>query len=262
MTSKPLLSIIIPTYNSAKTLSISLDSLKSQTFRDFEVLIVDGVSKDDTLAIAASYTLSLPSIHIFSEPDKGIYDAMNKGIGKAKGEWVYFLGSDDSLATSTVLEDIFGKKRETVAQHDFVYGNVFWGHSSEIYMGIFDEYIMYRSNICHQAIFYRKTIFELLGHFDLAYPALADWKLNMHCFLDKRVRIAYVPHMIAYFAIDGSSKDFIDHFKKDKETFYKQLLKQHSASEQTLKAMILFEQRPLQKKWLALKYKWLRLRRK
>ena len=209
-----MLSVIIPTYNSERTLRLSLDSLASQTYRDFEVVVMDGLSKDNTIEIAKSYETKLPALQLVSEKDNGIYDAMNKGIKKAKGDWVYFLGSDDLLATPTVLDDIFGQKQELVANHDFIYGNVLWGKSSVIYMGAFDEYIIYRSNICHQAIFYRKSVFEITGLFDLNYPALADWKLNMHCLMDIRIKVAYVPYLIAHFAIDGSSKDFKDDFKE------------------------------------------------
>ena len=87
------LSIIIPTFNSANTLRRALDSIIGQTLNDLEVLIMDGVSTDQTLDIAKTYNDN--RIRIFSEPDNGVYDAMNKGIDKASGEWLYFLGSDD-----------------------------------------------------------------------------------------------------------------------------------------------------------------------
>ncbi len=77
-------SIIIPTYNSAKTIKRCLDSIVAQTYKDYEVLVMDGVSKDGTLEIARSYSDS--HIRIYSEPDKGIYDAKNKGIHKSKGD--------------------------------------------------------------------------------------------------------------------------------------------------------------------------------
>lgn len=99
------LSIIIPTYNSASVLPRALDSIICQTFTNWEVLIMDGISTDDTLKMAQSYNDS--RIRIYSEPDNGIYDAMNKGINKANGEWLYFLGSDDCLFSKDVLSNIF-----------------------------------------------------------------------------------------------------------------------------------------------------------
>ena len=109
----PKVSIIIPTCNSAKTLSRCLDSVISQSFTDWEVLMKDGVSNDDTIIIASSYQDS--RIRIYSEPDKGIYDAMNKGIDKAQGEWLYFLGSDDWLLNNCVLEEIFFTSKYSVS---------------------------------------------------------------------------------------------------------------------------------------------------
>ena len=99
------LSIIIPTYNSASVLAKALDSIVKQNFTDWEVLVMDGVSTDNTIKVAQSYNDS--RIHIFSEPDKGIYDAMNKGIEKAQGEWLYFLGSDDWLLNGNVFDSLF-----------------------------------------------------------------------------------------------------------------------------------------------------------
>ena len=115
----PRLSIIIPTFNSAKTLSRCLDSVISQSFTDWEVLMMDGVSNDDTIKIASSYQDS--RIRIYSEPDKGIYDAMNKGIDKAQGEWLYFLGSDDWLYNSESFDDLFNND---VDSYDVIYGDV------------------------------------------------------------------------------------------------------------------------------------------
>ena len=115
----PTLSIIIPTYNSASVLPKSLDSIVGQTFIDWEVLIMDGVSTDDTLKVAKSYNDS--RIRIYSEPDKGIYDAMNKGIKKAAGNWLYFIGCDDWLLASNTLESIFSMD---INKYDIIYGDV------------------------------------------------------------------------------------------------------------------------------------------
>ena len=96
--------IITATYNAAATLSRLLESLAAQTCRDFELVIQDGASTDDTVAIAESYRDKLPVLSLASEPDTGIYDAWNKALLRARGEWVLFLGADDELAGVTVLE--------------------------------------------------------------------------------------------------------------------------------------------------------------
>src|SRR5690606_10153742 len=107
MEHQPLISIIIPTYNSAKTLRQALTSVVGQTYKKIEVLIIDGCSNDDTLVIVQSYAAEDSRLKWVTEPDNGIYDAMNKGIQLAKGEWLYFLGSDDKLHDEYVLEKIF-----------------------------------------------------------------------------------------------------------------------------------------------------------
>ena len=89
----PLFSIIIPTFNAAKTLSASLESVINQSCQQFELLIVDGISTDDTLSVVKKYAALSANIKWVSEKDNGIYDAMNKSIKMAKGEWLFFLGS-------------------------------------------------------------------------------------------------------------------------------------------------------------------------
>ena len=146
------LSIIIPTYNSASVLPKALDSIVGQTFGDWEVLIMDGVSTDDTLKVAQSYNDS--RIRINSEPDKGIYDAMNKGIGKARGEWLYFLGSDDWLLNDNVLHDVFAQDADS---YDVVYGEVEAPHLASNHSGEWTLQTIDR-NRCHQAILYRRQV--------------------------------------------------------------------------------------------------------
>lgn len=96
--------IITATYNAATTLPRLLESLAEQTCRDFELIIQDGASKDDTVAVAESYRDRLPFLSLASEPDTGIYDAWNKALPRIRGEWVLFLGADDLLTTPQVLE--------------------------------------------------------------------------------------------------------------------------------------------------------------
>jgi glycosyltransferase involved in cell wall biosynthesis len=194
----PKISIIIPTFNAAKTLAATLESIINQTFRDFEVLIIDGLSTDDTVMIAKNYTDS--RIKIISEKDKGIYDAMNKGIDKAAGEWLYFLGSDDTLFSPTALENIFTKY--DLATTKIVYGNVQFKLSKAIYDGKFSYFRLYDKNICHQAIFYRKEVFKQVGNYQLQYKALADWVLNMKCFSLKIPKL-YVNEIVAIYNEDG-----------------------------------------------------------
>src|SRR5258708_1387752 len=102
----PFFSIIIPTHNSAKKLSPCLESIISQSFQNFEIIIVDGASSDDTFSVVNHYREANSNIRWFSEKDRGIYDAMNKGTSVAQGEWIYFLGSDDRLYENDTLRKV------------------------------------------------------------------------------------------------------------------------------------------------------------
>ena len=156
----PLFSIIIPTFNAGKTLSFCLDSVLIQSFQDFEILIIDAVSSDNTMSIVEEYAAANTAITWISEKDKGIYDAMNKSISLAKGEWLYFLGSDDKLYDAEVLKKIMNSLNENHSL-DVLYGNVS-SNRLGIYDGEFNAGKIRLKNICHQAIFLRKTVFTTL----------------------------------------------------------------------------------------------------
>ena len=115
------LSIIIVTYNAANHIEYALDSVTKQTFKNFECLIIDGKSKDETINIVEKYCKKDKRIRYISEPDNGIYDAMNKGYEFSKGEWILYLGADDQLC-----ENILALLNEELTDDiDIVYGNYF-----------------------------------------------------------------------------------------------------------------------------------------
>jgi len=211
----PLLTIIMPTYNSAATLDIALESIIHQTFQNIEVLIIDGLSRDDTIEIAKKYQLEFPQIKITSETDKGIYDAMNKGIGIAQGEWVYFMGSDDSLYETTTLEQVLNN--EKIKNLDVIYGNVYSMGFDGVYDGEFTYTKLTIKNICHQAIFFRMMVFKKTGKFNIKYKALADWDHNIRWFFSSKISKSYTNQIIANFGEGGfSSQNEDEVFLKDK----------------------------------------------
>jgi len=127
----PRLSIIIPTYNSSKTIFDALASIKSQSFQDLEVLIMDGESTDNTIEIVTNFSKDYPKIQCIIQKDDGVYDAMNKALKIAKGDYYYFFGSDDVLFNSEVLQRVFSE----IEGIDFLYGNVIFKESGEVYSG-------------------------------------------------------------------------------------------------------------------------------
>jgi glycosyltransferase involved in cell wall biosynthesis len=199
----PLFSVIIPTYNAEKTLAATLDSLLEQRFTDFEVVVADGQSKDNTLEILQQYSGADKRVRFFSEKDKGIYDAMNKGVKASRGEWLYFMGSDDTLLSNDVLLNVslFIEKSRSV----FIYGNVLMGNSKHWYDGLFTYEKLLQKNISHQAIFYNRKVFDLVGNYVIEYKTHADWAFNISCFKNKSIQPEYMNVLVARFGVEGVS---------------------------------------------------------
>jgi glycosyltransferase involved in cell wall biosynthesis len=216
----PKVSIIIPSFNSEKVLAAAIESVLNQSFSDFELLIIDGLSTDNTLNIAKSYVDS--RIIIISEKDKGIYDAMNKGAELASGLWLYFLGSDDILLDNNVLQRVFEDNKIITENSDFLYANIILGDTDEIYGGYRDIFILYKYNISHQAIFVKKNILVNKGYFALKYKILADYYFNMLCFTDDNIKKLYLNIIIARFALNGASGTTKDPFVNEKYQLFEQ----------------------------------------
>ena len=211
-----LLSIIIPTYNPGPTLEKTITSVLNQTYKNIELLIVDGASAEKTLKFLHSFKDD--RIKITSEKDKGIYDAMNKGIKMAKGEWLYFLGSDDRFYDDKVVDDFFGFISSNAC--DVVYGNVYSTRFKGIYDGRFSERKIYTMNICHQAIFFNKNVFDTIGMFDLKYKAQADWDHNMKWWFAEDIHHLFYDRIIAAYSDGGFSSEGDIVFKENKLANY------------------------------------------
>lgn len=196
-------SIIIPTYNSEATIQAALNSVKIQQFANFEVLVIDGKSSDKTVELSNQFRLEGLNLTCISEPDNGIYDAMNKGIAAAKGEYLYFLGSDDSLFNENVLQQVADSINQQPA--DLIYGNVLMSISGQIYDGAFSFAKLLSKNISHQAIFYKRTIFHQLGGYNLEYKLHADWDFNLKCFSSPTIQTQFIDVLVARFTEGNTS---------------------------------------------------------
>lgn len=205
----PFFSVIIPAYNSQTSIAHAMQSVLNQSFSDFEVLLMDAASTDGTLAIAKGF--SDERISIFSETDKGPYDAMNKGILRAKGEWLYFLGSDDSLRAKNVLQKvsdyIASSPGSVVYGNVFVKGNTAWANDGDIYDGLFTIKKLMQKNICHQSIFYKKCIFSKIGLYNLKYKICADYDFNLRA--AAKCNFDYLDCIIADFNAGGYSTQYL-----------------------------------------------------
>jgi len=196
---QPKISVIIVVFNGADTLPQAIESVLGQTYNNVELIVVDGGSTDGTLDILRKYKAN--NFIWISEPDNGIYDAMNKGIKMAMGDWIYFLGADDTFRNKNLLKEIFNGEKKIDC--DFLYGNVYSLALKKKYDGEFDEDKILFQNICHQSIFYKREIHEKIGFYNVRYKTFADWDFNIRCFYNPQIKRKYLDIIIANFAAGG-----------------------------------------------------------
>jgi glycosyltransferase involved in cell wall biosynthesis len=188
---KPLISVIIVVLNRITTLENSIKSVVNQQYNNVELIIIDGGSSDGSLDIIRSYDHYID--YWTSEPDSGVYHAMNKGAGLACGEWLYFLGSDD------ILLDCLHKVAHCLIDNKTVYyGDVYLPTSHRLADGKFDYYKLMTKNIPHQATFYPRGVFKNYLY-NTTYFSSADYDLNLRCYCDKNISYAYIPILIAIY---------------------------------------------------------------
>lgn len=201
------LSIITINYNEASALQQTIDSVRSQTYQDYEHIIIDGGSTDESVAYIKAYAEVYPSLKWVSERDKGVYDAQNKGIERAEGGYCFFLNAGDVFASSQVLEKMFSLP----AQSDLLYGNLIVvqkgkqvGYCKGVAQPTFLD--LYNSCLKHQATFIKRSLFERFGMYDASLRIVADWEwfFKVAAFHDG-VTLEYRNVDIAEFDNDGIS---------------------------------------------------------
>jgi glycosyltransferase involved in cell wall biosynthesis len=210
------MSIVIPTFMAANVIDACLGSVAAQGFDNFDVHVLDACSTDDTVTHVSSHMPKLAArLHCISAADAGPYDAMNRCIHLAQGDWIYFMGADDVLSDADVLGDVANALHETTA--DLVYGDVIMKSSGNRYCGESSlDRLLFEENICHQAIFYRRAIFEKVGGYDLRYPLWADWDLNIRCFRHPHIRTQWIDRVIAtYNDMTGLSAEQDQTFRRE-----------------------------------------------
>jgi glycosyltransferase involved in cell wall biosynthesis len=195
----PQVSVITVSFNAMAVLPDTLASLRAQRGVDYEWVVVDGASKDGSAEWCAAQS---PDAFV-SEPDRGIYDAMNKAVRLARGEWVYFLNAGDRLADEKTLADLVAAARP---QDGVVYGDVVYfgdhGERRKRFDWVTPGNLVY-GDLCHQAAIARRRYFTEVGPFDLAYRWNADfdWLLKV---VDTGAGLRYVPRDVAWFHDAGA----------------------------------------------------------
>ena len=197
------LSIITINYNAVNGLRKTIDSVVSQSFKDYEWIVIDGGSTDGSRELLKQNRDHFAFWCI--EPDNGIYNAINKGLRHANGEYVLFLNSGDWLYSETVLEKAF---THIDGKQDIYYGDYvpvnYGGRLNPITLpeelGFF--FFPY-NNICHQATFYRRTLFEN-NPYDESYSIVSDWAMNLKLLFEGRT-FKHLNQFIVYYDNQGKS---------------------------------------------------------
>lgn len=204
MASLPRISVITVCFNAQDSIEKTIRSVVGQTYDNLEYLIIDGASKDDTLTIVDRFRdLIERSGRIISEPDKGLYDAMNKGVRFATGKWVLFMNADDIFVDEKVVADVAA----FISEHPEA--EIVYGDSEQVLeYGIYhvrpqEAYMNHKMTISHQATFV-KTEVQRSHPFDLRYRFAADFEQLSHFYLEGRTFI-HIDRMIARVEMRGGT---------------------------------------------------------
>jgi len=203
------ISVITATYNSAATVAECLDSIASQDWPEVEHIVVDGGSTDGTLDVLERKFEQIS--RLVSEPDDGIYDALNKGIGLATGEVVGFLHADDVLADDKVLSRIAASLSDPKVEG--VYGDLQYVRNDDSgaivrhwEAGEFSaDRLRWGWMPPHPALYVRRAWYEQLGMFDIRYRIAADYLCMLKFFSNPEFHTVYLPHVLVRMRVGGAS---------------------------------------------------------
>lgn len=203
------ISVITAVYNRAGTIGDAIESLHAQTFTGYEHVVVDGASSDGTLDVVRS--LAGPRTRIFSEPDKGIYDALNKGVARAEGDILGFLHSDDVFASGDVLDRVAEAFADPAV--DAVYGDLDYVAADDVARIVrrwrsgdyTPDRLAWGWMPPHPALYLRRGVFEAQGAFDTDFRIAADYESILRHFRSPGFRAVYVPQVFVKMRLGGES---------------------------------------------------------
>ena len=197
-------SVIIPTFRDNR-IAAALASLSIQKNIQLEVIVVDGANEPEAFQSLPTYSFPITFIH---EKDNGVYDAMNKGISKAQGTWIYILGSDDVLANDNTLSNLISR----CSQADIVFGNVEntgLSHSAttKIHIPSFPNGMIWKHTLHQQGVIYKRSLFQERT-FNTDYKILGDYEFHFHL-KNKNLKVEYVNETVAQCDANGLSKRYV-----------------------------------------------------
>lgn len=240
------LSIITINYNNADGLKKTIQSVISQTYRNFEYIVIDGDSSDNSKNIADQ---NLSNIDYYrSEKDTGIYNAMNKGIEASKGEYLLFLNSGDSLNGKDALNDFISHND---FHGDIIYGDYKFEKGEKIFPDKLSPLFFMRSSLPHQSTFFKKDVFDKMGLYEENYSIVSDRAFFIKCFLSNQFIFKHINYSLAVYDLSGVSnnplhaeKQAVENEKMFKEYFgiyfedYKDMINLQKQLQETQKQTI------------------------
>ena len=214
------ISVVTVCYNAADTIEKTMLSVLNQTYHDIEYIIIDGGSTDGTVEIIRKYADRIA--YWVSEPDKGIYDAMNKGIKVATGEWINFMNAGDEFVDEGVIEKLF--QNRTIDTVGVVFGDTLFIHKSKQKIVKFGDDPHHKiMPSCHQSIFCRRNLL-VSNPFDLRYKIAADYNFFFQL-KQRKVEFQYIQLVVAiYDATDGISSRNVWRTQKEMMTIERNCL--------------------------------------
>ena len=203
-------SIITVCKNAENAIERTILSVVTQSCfnENIEYLIIDGASTDKTVEIIKQYSDKYP-IKWASEPDSGIYNAMNKALKMTSGEIIYFLNAGDSLFDEKTISLVLNEFEKS--DPDFLYTDILLCQNNELQKAVIkkfdrvDKYFLFRDCICHQASFFKKSVFDKLGGFNEEFKLAADYEMLLKIMADTNLKKEYLPITAAYYDVTGAS---------------------------------------------------------
>lgn len=212
------LSIITINYNNKIGLEKTIKSIIGQTYKDFEYIVIDGGSNDGSKEIILENESKIT--HWISEPDKGIYNAMNKGILKAKGEFILFINSGDILFDENVISKTINQLN---LEFDFIYGNLCYNKNDKIFMiatppkKLSFSYFIFES-LPHPASFIKRELFEKYFYYNENLKIVSDWEFFIYCICKENRPYKHIDIIISNFDFTGVSSSEENYKKIEEES--------------------------------------------
>lgn len=216
----PKISVVTVCFNAADCIEKTILSVINQTYKNIEYIIIDGGSTDGTVDIIKKYADCID--YWVSEPDKGIYDAMNKGIKVATGEWINFMNAGDCFGNMNILQQM---EKEITSDIRILRGNII-----RIYpkykiksVGVIKQdpklIDMFDNTFHHQACLIQTSLFEEYGIYSTDYKLCSDWKFFFDCVVLYKVKSKYINIDVANFQMGGASSENSILYQKEREKY-------------------------------------------